>query len=75
MVKKDLIEIYKKYNISGIAKNNTKLKKLIRFLLKKYSPKFYARRQAKFKVISEDLINFDPDLLNPESHLWDGGFS
>lgn len=75
LVKKDLIKIYKKYNISGIAKSNTKLKKLIRFLLKKYSPKFYARRQAKFKVISEDLINFDPDLLNPESHLWDGGFS
>ena len=43
--------------------------------LKKYFLKFYAKKQAKFKVISENVINYDPDLLSPESHLWDGGFS
>jgi hypothetical protein len=40
-----------------------------------YIPKFYAKRQTKFKVISEDVINYDPDLLSPEPHLWDGGLS
>ena len=74
-VKEDLIKIYKKYNISHITKNNTKFKKIIRFILKKYFPVYYGKRQAKFKVISECIINYDPALLNPESHLWDGGFS
>ncbi len=75
LVKEDLIKIYKKYNISDITKNNTKFKKIIRSILKKYFPKFYVKRQAKFKVISKDIINYNPDLLDPESHLWDGGFS
>ena len=75
LVKEDLIKIYKKYNISDITKNNTRFKKIIRSILKKYFPKFYVKRQAKFKVISKDIINYNPDLLDPESHLWDGGFS
>ena len=74
-LKEDLIKIYKKYNISNIPENNTKFNKLIRFLLKKYFQKFYAKRQAKFKVISKDVINYDPGLLNSELYLWDGGFS
>jgi len=27
---------------------------------------------AKFNVISKDVINYDPGLLNPELYLWDG---
>ena len=74
-VQKELIKVYKKYNILHITKNNTKIKKILRLILKKIFPKFYSKRQAKFKVISEDTINYDSDLLNPKSNLWDGGFS
>ena len=64
----DLANIYKKY---GIKTDQTNIiKKIIVKIVKFIFPKFYTNRQNQYKIKT-----YEKDLLNPNSDLWDKGFS
>ena len=64
----DLVNIYKKY---GIKTDQTNIiKKIIVKIVKIIFPKFYTNRQNQYKIKT-----YEKDLLNPNSDLWDKGFS
>ena len=64
----DLVNIYKKY---GIKTDQTNIiKKIIVKIVKFIFPKFYTNRQNQYKIKT-----YEKDLLNPNSDLWNKGFS
>tara|TARA_B100000700_G_C15059400_1_gene864737 strand:- start:5877 stop:6722 length:846 start_codon:yes stop_codon:yes gene_type:complete len=64
----DLNKIYKKYNIK--IKVKPFHRKLLGFIYKTLLPTSYENRQKK-----NQKVNFNKDLLNENSPLWDKGFS